>query len=217
MKFLVLISICYARPNSNEKTLEKSNCKNIIQVSDTTEESHSNVDYKIEHFPKFYRFNFNFKINSLNLDAPTRFTHGLRNILHSSTVSDTNSHCSQHQAGRLPSLFAYINHQSEFEYLYVELCVGHELQTMFIKPKDFSFEMGKWNSFNIEQTMSKTVVTVNDNTVTVKTKPIPFNYQSVNIWVPSDLWYELYEWPTVDASITQMTLCNGHTNSVNTV
>ena len=155
MKFLVLISICYARPNSNEKTLEKSNCKNIIQVSDTTEESH--VDYKIGHFPKFYRFNFNFKINSLNLDAPTRFTHGLRNILHSSTVSDTNSHCSQHQAGRLPSLFAYINHQSEFEYLYVELCVGHELQTMFIKPKDFSFEMGKWNSFNIEQTMSKTI------------------------------------------------------------
>ena len=123
-------------------------------------------------------------------------------------MESTNSQCSEYHAGRLPTLSAYINKFGEFEFIYVEICVGNELKDFFVEPEQFSFSFGQWITFRIEQNKSATTISINEATITVADVAQTFAYNDVSVWIASDLWSNLYDWPTADATVRHIGLCD---------
>merc|ERR1711990_966531 len=211
--FVLMISIQFANgknlPNSIPSSTE---CYKMI--SDEMQVYPENFMRTIEHYPKYFRFEAELRLNSnFGFPAyrvPATPKAGLQNIFHVSSSTNDDSSCSSTQAGRLPSLFAYMDREGEFKYLYMEFCQGKKLNDLYIKPEDFGFSNQNWISFKMEQSeqTGKTTLWLNDILIADLSFDEVFDYQNVHVWAASDLWQKEYNWPVADANIRHLSVCD---------
>ena len=184
-----------------------------LMITDEMQVRPENLMKKIEKFPKYFRFESEIRLNS-NVGFPQFRVnqtpkYGLQNIFHVSTRDNADSTCSSTDAGRLPSMFAYMDKEGEFKYILVEFCQGNQLKDMYIKPEDINFNKQDWIKFKMEQSKQtgKTSIWIND----IRILDVPFDqvyeYTNVNVWAASDLWQKQYGWPVADANIRHLAMC----------